>query len=68
MAIVAYCDLELHQVDVKIAFPNDKLGEQIYMKQLEDFIVHGHEDRCLDYERHYMDLNSPQDTINFTKP
>jgi hypothetical protein len=37
MALVAHFDLELHQIDVKIAFLNGDLEEEIYMKQFEGF-------------------------------
>ena len=37
MALVAHFDLELHQMDVKIAFLNGDLSEEVYMLQLEGF-------------------------------
>ena len=37
MALVAHFDLELHQMDVKTAFLNGNLDEDIYMEQLEGF-------------------------------
>lgn len=43
MAMVAYHDLDLHQIDVKITFLNDKLEEEIYMKHPKDFLVQGNE-------------------------
>ena len=33
MAIVAYFDLELHHMDVRIAFLNGNLVEDVYMSQ-----------------------------------
>ena len=37
MALVAHCDLELHQMDVKTAFLNGDIDETIYMVQPENF-------------------------------
>ena len=37
MALVAHCDLELHQMDVKTAFLNGDIDETIYMVQLKNF-------------------------------
>ena len=39
MALVAHFDLELHQIDVKIAFLNGDIDETIYMVQLENFVL-----------------------------
>jgi hypothetical protein len=37
MALVAYFDLELHQMDVKTTFLNENLEEEVYMKQPKGF-------------------------------
>nr|GFB36417.1 60S ribosomal protein L23a [Tanacetum cinerariifolium] len=42
-AIVALRNLEVHQMDVKMAFLNGDLEEEIYMNQLEGFIAPGQE-------------------------
>ncbi|KAL6327918.1 hypothetical protein AAG906_027329 [Vitis piasezkii] len=44
MAIVAHFDLELHQMDVKIAFLNGDLDEDVYMEQPTGFVEVGKED------------------------
>jgi len=43
MALVAHYDLELHQMDVKTAFLNGDLDEDVYMDQPEGFSVEGKE-------------------------
>jgi hypothetical protein len=39
MALVAYYDLELHQMDVKTAILNGDLEENVYMAQPKGFIM-----------------------------
>ena len=39
MALTAYLDLELHQMDVKTAFLIGDIDEVIYMQQLENFVA-----------------------------
>ena len=41
IAIAAIHNLEIHQMDVKIAFLNDDLDEEIDMEQPEGFIILG---------------------------
>ena len=43
IAIAALCNLEIHQMDVKTAFLNGDLDEEIYMEQPEGFIAPGQE-------------------------
>ena len=43
MALVAYYDLELHQMDVKMVFLNGDLEENVYMAQPKGFVVEGKE-------------------------
>lgn len=43
MALVAHYDLELHQMDVKTAFLNGDLEENVYMAQPKGFVVEGKE-------------------------
>ena len=43
MALVAHYNLELHQMDVKTAFLNGDLEENVYMAQPKGFVVEGKE-------------------------
>jgi hypothetical protein len=43
MALVAHYDLELHQMNVKTAFLNGALQENVYMAQPEGFAIEGKE-------------------------
>ncbi|KAL0392270.1 UNVERIFIED_CONTAM: Retrovirus-related Pol polyprotein from transposon TNT 1-94 [Sesamum radiatum] len=50
IAVAALYDLEIHQMDVKTAFLNGKLDEEIYMEQPEGFVVLGQEKKS-----HYVE-------------
>ena len=39
MTLVAHYDLKVHQMDVKNAFLNENLDEEVFMNQLEDLMV-----------------------------
>jgi Reverse transcriptase (RNA-dependent DNA polymerase)/gag-polypeptide of LTR copia-type/Integrase core domain/GAG-pre-integrase domain len=43
LALAAYHDLEIHQMDVKTAFLNGDLDVDIYMRQPEGFVIKGKE-------------------------
>ena len=45
IAIAAIFNLEIHQMDVKTAFLNGELDEEIYMEQPEGFNVPGQENK-----------------------
>nr|GEV52389.1 zinc finger, CCHC-type [Tanacetum cinerariifolium] len=47
LALVAIHNLAIHQMDVKPAFLNGDLDEEIYMKQPERFVMPGHESMCV---------------------
>lgn len=38
MALVAYLTLELHKMDIKIAFLNGDIEKEIYMQQQKGYI------------------------------
>lgn len=46
-ALVALCDLELEQLDVKITFLHGELEVEIYMQQPNGFIPLGKDSVCL---------------------
>ena len=42
IALAAYMGWKLHQMDVKITFLNGEIEEEVYIKQLEGFVIHEH--------------------------
>lgn len=51
LALVSSMDLELYQMDVKTAFLNGELNEEIYMNQPEGFVVRGEEQKVCKLRR-----------------
>ena len=51
LAIVAQSNLELHKMEVKTAFLNGELDEEIYMEQPVGFIIKGQEDKVCKLRR-----------------
>ena len=56
MALVPHYDLELHQMDVKTAFLNGDLYEDVYMAQLKGFVVEGQENLGCHLKKSIYDL------------
>ena len=54
MAIVAYFDLELHQMDVRKAFLNGDLVEDVYMSQSTGFEEVGKEHMVCKLQNPFM--------------
>ena len=55
MTLVAHFDLKLQQMDVKMAFLNGNLEEEVYMKQLKGFSSSSGEHLVLSLRNPYMD-------------
>ena len=56
MALVTHFDLELHQMDIKTAFLNGDLHEEVYMDQLEGFQDKGKEHMVYKLKKSIYDL------------
>ena len=59
LEIVANLDLELHQMDVKTAFLNGELDEEIYMEQPAGFVPDGQEDKVCRLLKSIYGLKQP---------
>ena len=57
MALVAHYDIELHQMDVKTAFLNGDLHEEVYFRRLEGFIIEGQKDMVCKLKKSIYGLN-----------
>ena len=54
LAIVAQMDLELYQMDVKAAFLNGELDDEIYMNKLLGFKLKGQESKVCKLKKIYL--------------
>jgi hypothetical protein len=59
LSIAAVLDLEMLQLDVKTAFLNGDLDEDLYMTQPEEFIAPGHEEKVCKLKRSLYGLLEP---------
>jgi len=56
IALAAIHNLEVHQMDVKTAFLNGELEEEIYMEQPEGFVIHGQETKVCKLDKYLYGL------------
>jgi hypothetical protein len=56
ISLAASYGLTIHQIDVKIAFLNGELEEEIYMHQPDGFIANGQEDKVCKLLKSLYDL------------
>jgi hypothetical protein len=54
IAIATINNLEVHQMDIKIAFLNCDLDEEVYIEQLEGFVVNRQKKKFISLSNHYM--------------
>ena len=52
LALAAQLNWSVYQFDVKSAFLNGELDEEVYVSQPEGFVISGNEDKVY---RHFMD-------------
>ena len=55
LAIAAYHDYEIRQIDVKTTFLNDYLKEEVYMSQPEGFISKERANQVCKLKKLFMD-------------
>jgi hypothetical protein len=56
MVVAARLDLELHQLDVKTAFLNGDLKEEIYMDQPDGFQIKGQKGKICGLKKSFYGL------------
>ncbi|GKE47153.1 retrotransposon protein, putative, ty1-copia subclass [Tanacetum coccineum] len=59
VAIAAYYDYEIWQIDVKTAFLNGHLSEEVYMEQPEGFVNPKYPNRVCKLKRSIYGLKQP---------
>ena len=62
MVLVAYYNLELHQMDAKMAFLNGGLEENVYMAQSKGFVMEGKERMGCRLKKSIYGLNKLQNS------
>ena len=59
LALVTHLNLELFQMDVKIAFLNGNIEEEIYMNESIGFVLKSQEDKVCRLKRSIYGLKRP---------
>jgi hypothetical protein len=60
ISLASIFNLEIHQMDVKTTFLNGYLEEEVYMEQLEGFIIPRHENKVCQFYGHYGLKQAPK--------